>query len=109
MPEMTKEELNEELNKLLGTSIDFVKLSKGDLVVLHEALIRFKESQGFPLPLLDRPLGDIINEKVANRPLRELTLADILGLSKERKGLLGLGIIPRIIGRVEEKKSEPKT
>jgi len=107
MPERTKEELSEEINKLLGTTIDFAKLSRGDLADLHAALVKFKETSEFPLPLLDRPLGEVLDKKLFNKPLRETTLAEILGLPKERKGFLGLGILGRILRRVEEpEKSE---
>jgi len=108
MPEKTKEELSVEINNILGTSIDLTKLTKDDLVMLHEALVKFKEATEFPLPLLDKPIGEILDRKIMNRPLRELTLADVLGIPKERKGLFGLGILPRILSsRAEEKKSEP--
>jgi len=108
MPEKTKEELSEEINKVLGTTLDLTKLTKDDLTVLHEALLKFKEAHEFPLPLLSRPLGEILDQKFMNRPLRDLSLADILGLPKERKGLLGLGILPKILSRGEEK-SESET
>jgi len=108
MPEKTKEELSEEINKILGTTIDLIKLSKDDLTALHEALIKFKEAQEFPLPLIDRPLGEILDKRVGNKSLRETSLREILGLPKERKGLLGLGLLPRLLGRPEEKESESK-
>jgi len=92
MPERTKEELSEEINKLLGTSIDFAKLTKDDLVVLNEALVKFKEAAEFPLPLLDRPIGEILEKKVGDKSLRESTIRDIIGLPKEG-GLFGFGIL----------------
>jgi len=103
MPEKTKEELSEEINKILGTTIELTKLSKDDLTTLHGALIKFKEAQEFPLPLLDRPLGEILDKRIGNKTLREISLREILGLPKERKGLLGLGLLPRLLGRPEEK------
>jgi len=111
MPEKTKEELSEEINKILGTTttIDLTKLPKDDLTALHEALIKFKEAQEFPLPLIDRPLGEILDNRIGNKSLRDTTLREILGLPKERKGLLGLGLLPRLLGRPEEKESEAKT
>jgi len=102
MPEKTKEEISEEINKILGTTIDLVKLTKDDLAALHEALVKFKEVQEFPLPLLDRPLGEILDQKVFNKPLRETSLRDLLGLPKEGKGILGLGLLPRLLRRAEE-------
>jgi len=103
MPDKTKEELSEEINKILGTTIALEKLTKDDLVALHDALAKFKEEAAeFPFPLLDRPIGEILDKKFMNRPLRELTLSDLFGLPKERKGLLGLGLFPRLLRRVEE-------
>jgi len=112
MQEKTKEELNEEVNKLLGTSIDLTKLTKDDLTALHEALVKFKEASEFPLPLIDRPIGEILDKKFMNRPLRELTLRDVLGLPKERKGLFGFGLLGRLFASSEKEKveeSESKT
>jgi len=109
MPERTKEDISEEINKILGTTIDLTKLAKDDLTALHEALIKFKEAQEFPLPLLDRPLGEILDKRIGDKSLRETSLREILGLPKERKGLLGLGLLPRLLGRPGEKESEPKS
>jgi len=93
MPEKTKEELTATINEILGTTIDFGRLSKDDLTTLHEALVKLKEANEFPLPLLDRPLGDILDKKIGDKSLRESTLRDILGLPKGRKGLFGFGIL----------------
>jgi len=103
MPEKTKEKLSDEINKILGTTIDLTKLAKDDLVELHEALTKLKET--IPIPLLDRPLGEIIDNRIGNRPLKELSLADILGLPKERKGIFGFGILP---GRILERERTPE-
>lgn len=105
MPEKTKEELSEEINKLLGTTIDFEKLTKDDLTTLNEALIKFKEAAEFPLPLLDKPLGEILNEKLGGKALRESSLRDLFGLPKEG-GLLGFGILSRRFLK-KETKEEP--
>jgi len=106
MPDKTKEELSEEINKILGTEIDLTKLTKDDLTGLQEALVKFKEAMEFPLPLLDKPLGEILDKKLFNKPLRETTLREMLGLSKDRKGFLGFGILGRILERLEEKQDE---
>jgi len=105
LPEKTKEELSEEINKLLGTAIDFVKLTKDDLATLNEALIKFKEAAEFPLPLLDKPIGDILDKKIGNKSLRESSLRDILGLPKEG-GLFGFGILSRRFLKREESQPE---
>ena len=95
MPEKTKEELSEEINKLLGTTIDFEKLTKDDLTTLNEALIKFKEAAEFPLPLLDKPIGQILDKRFGNKSLGESSLRDLLGLPKEGGGLFGFGILSR--------------
>jgi len=106
MPEKTKEELSEEINKLLGTGIDFAKLTKDDLTALNEALIKFKEAAEFPLPLLDKPIGQILDKKVGDKSLRESSLRDILGLPKEG-GLFGFGILSRrFLQKREENQAE---
>jgi len=109
MPEKTKEELSEEINKILGINIDFTRLPKDDLTTLHEALAKFKEAQEFPLPLLDRPLGEILEKRIGDKPLRETSLREILGLPKDRKGLFGFGILSRLLTERGAEKSEPQT
>ncbi len=104
----TKEELSGEINKMLGTDIDFTKLSKDELEKLYEAVQRLQ----WPFPILDKPLGEILNRidrRVLGKPLRELTLAELFGLPKEGKGLLGLRVLTRIMSRMEEKLGEPKS
>jgi len=105
MPEKTKEELSEEINKLLGTSIEFAKLTKDELTTLNEALAKFKEAAEFPIPLLDKPLGDILDKKIGNKSLRESSLRDILGLPKEG-GIFGFGILTRRFLKREENQAE---
>jgi len=109
MPEKTKEELSEEINKILGTDIDLLKLTKDDLTALHEAIVKFKEAQEFPLPLLDRPLGEILDKRIGNKSLRETSLREIFGLPKDRKGLFGFGILGRLLAERGAQKSEPET
>jgi len=103
--EKTKEQISEEINKLLGTTIDFAKLTKDDLTVLNEALIKFKETAEFPLPLLDKPLGQILDKKIGDKSLRESSLRDILGLPNEG-GLFGFGILSRRFLKKEENQVE---
>lgn len=106
MPEKTKEELSEEINKLLSTTIDFMKLTKDDLTVLNEALIKFKEAAEFPLPLLDKPIGEILDKKFGNKPLRDSSLRDLFGLPKEGGGLFGFGILSRRLLKNKENQAE---
>lgn len=106
MSEETKETLSTKLNELLKTNIKFDKLSKEELVQLWEAIGKIKDVEAAAmLPLLDRPIGEILDKKVMNRPLRDLTLSEVFGIPKERvKGFLGLGVLPRIFAAREEEK-----
>jgi len=100
MPERTKEEISDEVNEILGTSIDFTKLNKEELITLLEAIIRLKQASEFPLPLLERPLGEILDTEIFNKPLRETSLAEILGINEllnKRKGLFKFGILSRFM------------
>lgn len=105
--EKTKEDFSQEINKLLGTSIDFAKLTKEDLAKLNEAIVKIKEATEFPLPLLDKPLSKILDQKVFNKPLGETSLRELLGLPKG-KGLFGFGLLPRFLSEKGEQ-SESKT
>jgi len=109
MPEKTKDELSDEINQILGTAIDFTKLSKDDLTKLYDSLAKLKEANEFSLPLLNRPIGDILDKKIGTRTLRELSLGEILGLPKDRKGILGFGILSRILERERSIEQKPKT
>ena len=109
-PEKTKDAISEEINTLLGTSIDFAKLTKDDLVVLQGALAKFNQSAEFSIPLLDKPIGDILDKRIFNKTVRETTLRDLFGLPKEGKGIFGFGILANLRRRpaeAEEKKTEP--
>lgn len=101
MEEKTKEELSEELNELLGTEINFMKLNKEELVDLYKAVLKIKEASAI-FPLLDKPIGQILDKKFLGKPLKDMTLRELFGLSKERKGFFGLGIMSRIINKLEE-------
>lgn len=109
-PEKTKDEISEEINTLLGTSIDFTKLTKDDLTMLQGALAKFNQSAELSIPLLDKPIGDILDKRIFNKTVRETTLRDLFGLPKEGKGIFGFGILGNLRRRpaeTEEKKTEP--
>lgn len=109
MPDKTKENISEELNELLGTTIDFTRLNKDDLTSLQAALIKVKESTAeFSLPILDRPLGEILDKRIGNKSLRETTLREMFGLPKDRKGIFGFGLLGNLLRRPEEKEAEEK-
>ena len=102
-----KEEFSNAINQLLGieTPIDFTKLSKTELETLHGALTKIKEKDEELLPLLDKPLGQILDRKVLGKPLGETSLRDFLGLKKDRQGILGLGILRRLLSGEDSAKS----
>jgi len=96
VPDKTKEELSAQVNKVLGTTIDFTKLTKEELQTMTGALTKLKENE-FPLPLLDRPLAEMLGDKF--HLTKQTTLRDVLGLPKgSKKGLLGFGLLSRLIG-----------
>lgn len=69
MPELTrlsKEEISDRLNQLLGTNdINFVKLSKSDLLELHEVLSKLLK------PISEMSLREIIDDIFGNKPIRQ--------------------------------------
>jgi len=106
--EVTKEELSTVLNELFGVDVDFTKLTKADLEKLVKAFddpaallkvgIQHLKAQAINKPLrdlLDRPLREILDRQ----PLLE-------NVAQNKGGPLGLGILPRILGRTGSKTEE---
>ncbi len=96
MPEkLTKEKLAEEIMDVLGLSLDSLnRMTKSDLTQLYKRL-----SAGGDI--LDRPLSEILDEKIGGKPLRDMTLGEIAEQVKDQ-GPLGLGILPEIRRAVRE-------
>jgi len=66
LTKMSKEEISDRLNQLLGTdSIDFTKLTKNDLVELHEVLSRLLK------PIFEMSLREILDDIFGNRSVRQ--------------------------------------
>jgi len=84
MVNKTKDELSEELNEILGTSIDFTKLTKEDLTSLYEAILKLKEGMVI-FPLLDKRKEQI--GKMVKKGERILPALKSIG---ESRGILGI-------------------
>jgi len=66
LSKLSKEELSDKLNQLLGTSnIDFTKMTKEDLVQLHEVLSKLLK------PLSEMSVREILDGIFGDKPLRE--------------------------------------
>ena len=63
---LSKEEISDRLNQLLGTnSINFTRMTKDDLVELHEVLSKLLK------PVSEMSVREIVDELFGNKPLRE--------------------------------------
>lgn len=98
----TKEELSDRLNDLLGLedSVDFTGMRKEDLERLLEVFVD-------PARLIQtgiKQLRSKARREILERPLKDLMDKPFLeGFLTERdKGPLGLGLLPRILGRSKE-------
>ena len=66
LSKLSKEELSDKLNDLLGTnSINFTRMSKEDLVELHEVLSKILK------PLSEMSVREIVDGIFGDKPLRE--------------------------------------
>jgi hypothetical protein len=91
----TKEELSAEINKLLGAQLaSLSRMTLEDLKLLRDVLSKGPEQGQFLGAVFRRPLKDVLNEKILDKSLGELSLMEILGM--EDKGILGFGVLPRI-------------
>ena len=100
---VTKTELSDFLNDMLGTTIDFSKLTKEDL----ESLKQFFSDPTALIQLGIKKLRDRTKKEILT-----ITLGDILDkpvleeLRNQKGGPLGLGIVPRILELRKGKKSK---
>ena len=98
----TKEELAAEITKLLGAGLDsLTRMTLEDLKVLKDVLSKGPEQGQLLGPVFHRPLKDVLNEKILNKSLGELSLTDILGIENKEAGILGLGVLPRLRSMVK--------
>jgi len=99
----TKEELSERLNAILSLedTIDFTKLTKEDL----ERLVKVVEDPSRLIQTGVKQLREKARREILERPLKELMDKPFIEGLLERdadKGPLGLGILPRILGKSKE-------
>jgi len=80
---MDEAELSEKINEILGTEIDFTKLTKDDLETLHRT---------------------ITDRRFLARALRNATVDDLINIVRERAkkgGGFFIGILDRFLGKEE--------
>jgi len=101
-----------KINKILGTKLKLSKISKSDLEGLYSAVS--KHASGSVLGsfgslgqnVLNKPLAEVLKSRAGKRPLGEMTLNDVFGAVGESvggEGPLGLGLLPRILGKFEKR------
>lgn len=89
---LTKDQLAEEIMDVLALDLEsLTRMTKEDLVKLCQAVETLKSGEG----LLDKPLKDILDQKIGGKPVRDLTLGEIVSTVRD-EGPLGLGILPEI-------------
>ena len=97
----TKEELSAEINKLLGAQLaSLSRMTLEDLKILRDVLSKGPEQGQFLGAVFRRPLKDVLNEKILDKSLGELSLMEILGMESKGGGILGFGVLPWIRNKV---------
>lgn len=106
---MNKAELSEQINAVLGLEeeLDFSKMTREDL----EKLIQFlanptnmitlgvkKLRRKVRTELLDKPLKDVLS-----RDFLGSSLGDILGNREGKGGILGFGVLDKVLGEGKDK------
>lgn len=96
-----------KINSLLGTKLELRKAALKDLEELRRAIsAKLGNATGLPLGqnlkgFLNTPLVEILRKRLSHKKLEELTLKDLMSAIQEGtedKGILGLGILPRLLG-----------
>ena len=100
----TKENLSDQLNQLLGLSVEWSKMSREDLATLVKL---FGDPMGI-VQLGVRMMKEKTREDIMGRKLGDvLSSSTILNLKdRMRGGPLGLGILPGIFGQNDDKVSK---
>lgn len=103
-----KKALIEKINSILGTTLELKRIPLAELERLHDAISAKvgTATQGLPIGqniqgLLDAPLIQVLKKRLSKKKLEDLTLRDLVSTLQEGtedKGLLGLGILPRLFG-----------
>lgn len=96
LSKLSKEELSEEIMDFLGLAEleSLTRMTRADLIKLYEAVQGLKNAS-IGVALFDKPLGEILDQKIGGKPVRELTLGEIVATIR-REGPLGLGILPEV-------------
>ena len=107
----TKDSISDQLNEIMGLTVDWTKMGKEDL----EKISKFFDEPYRLIQLGVNKLKTKAKEDILNRPLGELLQSsDLLGsvTGRGRGGPLGLGILPGLFGKSRESaktKSEVKS
>lgn len=95
---LSKEDLAEKIMESLEVDLDsLVRMTREDLVRLYDAVAKLEANVSSEL--LNKPISTILNEEINGKPLRELTLGELVRKVRD-EGPLGLGILPEIRGAV---------
>lgn len=103
-----KKALIEKINAILGTTLDLKRVPLAELERLHDAISAKvgTATQGSPIGqnlqgLLDAPLIQVLKKRLSKKKLEDLTVRDFVSVLHEgagEKGILGMGILPRLFG-----------
>lgn len=107
-----RKKIIEEINRILGTKLELKRIPLVELERLHDAIsAKIGGVAGLPIGqniqgLLDAPLIQVLKKRLAKKKLEDLTLRDLVSTLQEGagdKGILGLGILPRLFGSRKRK------
>lgn len=99
----TKEDLSDNLNELLGTSVDFSKMSKEDL----ENLTNMLDEPGYLVQRGIKRFRKKATKEILERPLKELLDKSIVDDLKAGKGgPFGFGLLPSVLKVVNKRRSQ---
>lgn len=108
-----KKALVEKINAILGTTLDLKRIPLAELERLHDAISAKvgTDNQGLLIGqniqgLLDAPLVKVLKKRLSKKKLEDMTLRDLVSTLQEGtkdKGVLGLGILPRLFGSMKHK------
>lgn len=102
-----KKDLVDKINELLGTKLEFRRVALKELEELLDAVsAKIGGLAGLPIGqnlqgLLDAPLIQVLKKRLADKKLEDLTIRDLVSALQEGtkdKGILGLGILPLLLG-----------
>lgn len=108
-----KKALVEKINAILGTTLDLKRIPLAELERLYDAISAKvgNDAQGLLIGqniqgLLDAPLIQVLKKRLSKKKLEDMTLRDLVSTLQEGtkdKGVLGLGILPRLFLSMKRK------